>query len=137
MSRSGYVDDGSSGEWAMICYRGAVKSALRGKRGQAFLKELLADLDAMPEKRLISNNFQSDGEMCTLGVIAKARNVDLSDITEDKYEWDVGLVAAKRLNIAEAMAREIMFMNDEWAYNPESPEKRFNRMRNWVLESII
>lgn len=50
MSRSGYCDDGENG-WATICWRGAVKSALRGKRGQSFLLELAEAMDAMPTKR--------------------------------------------------------------------------------------
>ena len=45
MSRSGYTDDYDDGyEWANIRWRGAVKSAIRGKRGQATLKAIL---DAM------------------------------------------------------------------------------------------
>jgi hypothetical protein len=135
MSRSGYSDD-IDNTWELIRYRGAVKSALRGKRGQAFLKELLADLDALPEKRLAPNEFQANGEMCTLGVIAKARDIDLSYITEDNYDFDVGTKVAKRLGISEAMAREIMYMNDEGYYGIETPEYRFNRMRNWVLGNI-
>lgn len=52
MSRSGYAD-WCDDNWAMIRWRGAVASAVRGKRGQAFLRELATTLDAMPEKRLI------------------------------------------------------------------------------------
>ena len=46
MSRSGYGDD--IGQWDLIRWRGAVQSAMCGKRGQAFLKEMLAALDALP-----------------------------------------------------------------------------------------
>lgn len=60
MSRSGYTDD-CDDNWAIICYRGALKSAMRGKKGQAFLKELLAALDAMPRKRLIREHLEIDG----------------------------------------------------------------------------
>ena len=52
MSRSGYSDEGSS--WDTIRWRGAVAAALRGKRGQQVLAEILAALDAMPEKELIA-----------------------------------------------------------------------------------
>ena len=65
MSRSGYTDDGwddESAQWASIRYAGALKSAMRGKRGQAFLKELLAALDAMPVKRLIREHLEIDGD---------------------------------------------------------------------------
>lgn len=35
MSRSGYSDDCYG--WELICWRGAVNSAIKGKRGQSFL----------------------------------------------------------------------------------------------------
>ena len=66
MSRSGYSDDCDT--WPLICWRGAVASALRGKRGQQFLIELRDALDAMPEKRLIAEQLQDGtGCHCTLG----------------------------------------------------------------------
>lgn len=55
MSRSGYTEDCDG--WDLIRWRGAVASAIRGKRGQAFLREALAALDAMPEKQLISHDL--------------------------------------------------------------------------------
>jgi hypothetical protein len=43
MSRSGYVDDVDQKDLAM--YRGAVASAIRGKRGQALLREMREAMD--------------------------------------------------------------------------------------------
>lgn len=40
MSRSGYTDEDDI--WAMIRWRGAVTSAIRGKRGQQALREWVA-----------------------------------------------------------------------------------------------
>ena len=63
MSRSGYSDDCSGRE--LNLWRGAVESAIRGKRGQAFLREMLVALDAMPEKRLIAGELVTPtGEVC-------------------------------------------------------------------------
>jgi hypothetical protein len=45
MSRSGYSDD--LDPLALGRWRGRVASAMRGKRGQAFLREMLAAMDAM------------------------------------------------------------------------------------------
>ncbi|KGX48418.1 hypothetical protein [Burkholderia pseudomallei] len=68
MSRSGYSDDGDN--WSVIRWRGAVNSAIKGARGQEFLRDLAATLDAMPDKRLIDNEFRnSNGEFCALGVL--------------------------------------------------------------------
>ena len=137
MSRSGYVDDFYDG-WATIRWRGAVKSALRGKRGQAFLRELADSMDAMKEKRLITNNFKADGEFCTLGVIANRRGVDLQDLLNEDYYGPVvdHERLADRLGVAAAMAQEIMFMNDEAMLFDETPEVRWRRMRDWVSRQI-
>lgn len=106
MSRSGYSDD--CDQWDLIRWRGAVNSAIRGKRGQAFLRELAAAMDAMPDKRLIADELQADGAFCTLGVIGAARGVDMSNL--DPY--DRGRVAGM-FNVAEALAAEIMYENDD------------------------
>lgn len=42
---------------------------------------------------------------------------------------------AEIFGIAEALVKEIVFMNDEWAYK-ETPEQRFFRMREWILSQI-
>ena len=66
MSRSGYSDDYGD-EWSRICWRGAVASSLRGKRGQSFLREMLASLDALPAHELISGELVKEGEACAIG----------------------------------------------------------------------
>jgi hypothetical protein len=134
MSRSGYTDD-CDDQWAMICWRGAVASATRGKRGQSMLKELLAALDAMPDKRLVADTLEADGQYCTLGVLGAARGLDMTSIDpEDSYH------VAKEFGIAEALAQEIVFMNDEafgYRQEKETPERRWERMRAWVADQII
>lgn len=132
MSRSGYSDDCDG--WALIRWRGEVSYALRGARGQKFLAELRDALDAMTEKRLIANELQQDGCYCTLGVIGAARGVELGRI--DAYDYEQ---VAKSFGIAEAMAQEIMFWNDESPWyedSVETPEQRWKRMRRWVQEQI-
>lgn len=84
MSRSGYSDDIDN--WDLIKWRGQVASAIRGKRGQLFLRELLAALDALPN--------------------------------------------------AHQLVQEIEFINDDDFCYDETPEKRFTRVRAWVVESI-
>lgn len=141
MSRSGYTDEGGD-DWAMIRWRGAVASGIRGHRGQRLLRELLQALDEMPEKRLIANSFAADGGYCTLGVIGAKRGAKMPNAGDyEEYEGhELSRHAAAELDIAPAMAAEIMFLNDEgfWGcYNEEeTPEGRWLRMRNWVAEQI-
>lgn len=137
MSRSGYYDDGEN--WSLICWRGAVASAIRGKRGQKFLRELLSTLEAMPEKRLLAVTVNKPEGCCTLGSISSSSGVDTSDLDaqiDSGNDWEIAEKLASRLDIAPAMAKEIVYMNDEGSWNSETPEQRWNRMRQWVAEQI-
>ena len=130
MSRSGYVEDWDD-NWQIIMGRGAVASAIKGKRGQALLREMLAALDAMPEKRLIAAKLEKDGCVCALGAVGKARGVSMSGVDpEDKY------AVADLFGVAPALAAEIVYENDEGAFYTETPEARFQRMRRWVEGQI-
>lgn len=118
MSRSGYSDSyGDDDPLALGRWRQAVQRALDGKRGQAFLRDLLETLDAMPDKRLYSGSFATaDGEFCTLGAHAARKGVRVDDLgdAEDGCETEV---VGKRFGIAPAMAAEIMYLNDEYIVN--------------------
>jgi len=133
MSRSGYTDDCEN----LAMWRGAVNSSIRGKRGQAFLKEMLAALDAMPVKELVANDLERDGQVCALGCVGKARGLDHSAIDPEESE-----VVAEKFGVARALACEIMYENDEGYWNPsgwkatETPEGRWQRMRAWVAKHI-
>lgn len=140
MSRSGYSDDGD--QWDMIRWRGAVSSAIRGKRGQAFLRDLLAALDAMPEKRLVANSFQrDDGCVCTLGALAKVRGIDTKPLETDYEEADTRRVG-EVFGIPGALAAEIMFENDDdfdcgaREDTPARQEQRWRYMREWVAKRL-
>jgi hypothetical protein len=129
MSRSGYSDDCDG--WALIRWRGAVNSAIKGKRGQAFLRETLAALDAMPEKKLAADSLhdQVEGQFCTLGAVGAVRGIDMKPLEEADRD-----VIANAFGISEALAAEIMFENDErygWMEN-NTPERRWSRMRSWI-----
>ena len=125
MSRSGYSDDCENlGLW-----RGAVASAIRGFRGQAFLQELRAALDAMPEKKLIAHDLENGGGVCALGAVGQKRNLDMTKIDPEDY-----VTIAKTFGISEALACEIMFLNDELFVREET---RWSGVRAWVDEQII
>lgn len=150
MSGSGYSDDyGDEDPLALGRWRSAVRSAINGKRGQAFLREFIADLDAMPVKRLIADSFADNqtGEVCSLGVVFAARGLEQPAYDPDGYEdWEVGEDAAARLKIAGALAHEVIYLNDEGGigtrdpvtmkYEPETPEQRWERMRRWAERNL-
>jgi hypothetical protein len=129
MSRSQYNDDIDN--WQLIKWRGMVASSIRGKRGQKFLSDLLVSLDAMPDKRLIANDLEADGDVCAIGSLGKARGLNMTAIDPE----DPPQVAAA-FNIAECLAQEVVYENDEGAWMKETPEERWKRMRKWVASKI-
>ena len=141
MSRSCY---NYGGGWESIMWRGAVKAATEGKRGQALLKDLLTALDSMPKKELIAEELvSSDGEVCALGALAKARMIDTSNIDPQDYD-----TVSSTFNVAPALAREIVYVNDEahfehyelvngtYELSKETPNERWQRVRRWVVSKI-
>lgn len=134
MSRSGYQDDLEQQDLAM--WRGRVASAMRGKRGQRLLKDVLAALDAMPEKRLIAHELVADGEVCTLGAVGRTRGVvDLDKLDPEDHD-----TLAERFDVAPCLIQEIEYENDEggpWNNGDgETPEQRFERVRKWIARHI-
>lgn len=136
MSRSGYTDDPEN----VAMWRGMVASATRGKRGQAFFRALLEALDAMPQKRLIAHELEQNGEVCAIGALGRVRGVDMSQIDPECPEQ-----VAPVFNIAECLAQEVVYMNDEWyglrhfdgaRYVDVTPEMRWDLMRRWVAQQI-
>ena len=139
-------------QWDLIRWRGQVASAIRGKRGQAFLLEMWKAMQALPAHRLIANELENidDGTVCAIGSVGKARGVDMSKLDPEDYE-----AIADAFGIPHQLAQEIMFLNDEYdrgdyveAHGPTrygrglyvlipiTPEKRFERMKKWIEDHL-
>lgn len=129
MSRHNYSDE-IDDNWSWIRWNGVVASSIRGKRGQKLLKDLAEAMDAMPVKRLIPNELKTaNGEVCALGVLGQKRGIDLDKIDPEDCE-----TVAKEFDIAEPLAREITYQNDEECFG--TPEVRWTKMRAWVQSKI-
>jgi hypothetical protein len=135
MSRSGYTDD-CENNWGFIRWRGNVASAIRGKKGQAFLREMAQALDSMPEKRLIAGDFgrlnitRRTYDVCALGSVCLRRGIGMEAI--DPVDYDR---IADVFGITHQLVREIEYLNDE-AYFGMSDEGRWDFMREWVRRQI-
>lgn len=126
MSRSGYSEDCEN----ISLWRGAVNRAIGGKRGQAFLRELVEALDALPEPRLVSDVLVDGSDCCAIGAVALKRGMDVGGIN---YEYRASVGSA--FGIAGAMAAEIAFENDEQVRH-ETPEEKWKRMRKWAVDNL-
>jgi hypothetical protein len=147
MGRSGYCDDydwdGAGAPPAF--FEQAKTNAIKGKRGRGFLAELAAAMDSMPVKELIAEELvTADGACCTMGVVCKARGLDVS-----KVDYDDADAVGKLLGIAPTLAREIAYLNDDdFGYeathksggipgmSAETPAERWLRMRKWVSDQL-
>ena len=163
MSRAGYYEDDDD-PLALGRWRAQVMSATRGRRGQQFLRDLLASLDAMPEKRLITDELEVSLEADVKRAEAWAEITGLPTKDYHKFykrpetykDGDVcalgalgrsrGLPVAEinptnheqistAFDIAEPLAREVVYINDECGYG-ETPEARWVRVRAWVSNQI-
>lgn len=142
MSRSSYTDDDEDGSFAM--WRGQVASAIRGRRGQAMLRDLLEALDAMLEKRLIKNALiraapafippalseHVTPNVCALGALGVKRGIKLEMLDPEDYD-----AVADAFGVAHQLVQEIEWMNDE-AFWHVTPEQRWQNMRDWTAQQL-
>lgn len=153
--RIGYSDEedypGQFGLWQGNCQR-----SLKGKAGQAALRELKAALLALPSKRLIAENLvDAHGEVCAIGALAEFRG-EITDEMIGQGEYDMEEVGIQ-LGMPRLVAWKVVEMNDLqfngtqllWAegpyrwpaeqpyyYVPVTPEERYERMLSWVQSQL-
>lgn len=118
-------------KYIFLC-RSKINRALKSKRGQAFLVELAAQMDYMPNRALINSALiEESGGYCAIGVVSKSRNLDVSKI--DPYDpKSVGIA----LKINHMIVAEIAYINDEGVSFEETPQQRWVRVRKWVWDTI-
>jgi hypothetical protein len=96
------------------------------------LIELASALDAMPEKKLIANSLQEGEDVCALGCLGRARGIDMSQLDPEEPEQ-----VASKFGIAPALAREIVWINDDCGFRSMAPEQRWAMVRKWVDQQIF
>lgn len=136
-----YEPDDTKSFLRSCAFQHNIEQALKGKKGQKFLRELEATLLAMPEKRLVAGTlvrepvaldggFEIEGDRCALGSVLVQRKVAagktetqafqeiakaVHKIEHPDYEtgWDMIKLAAKLLGISTPLAYAIVYENDE------------------------
>jgi len=117
-------------QWDLIRWRGAVASAIRGKRGQSFLLEMWKAMQSLPEKKLIAGALEADDGVCAIGSVGKCRGVDMSKLDPEDHE-----AVATAFGIPHTLACEIMYMNDEHLWKTD-PETRFAKIKKWIEDNL-
>ena len=131
-----------------VLWQQAVTNALRGRRGQAVLRELREALLDLPQPRLIVGALVREGEVCALGALA-AQRLAASPITLNstqigslvELEAFVGqwtqdefssMEFGRQMGLVRPLAWAIAYENDEGSWNRETPEQTFQRVLRWV-----
>jgi hypothetical protein len=130
VNRSGYAEsDDDVGDAYVDEWRRKVVAAMHSPEGQAFLRELAAALDALPDKWLIEKRLvDEEGDCCAIGAVCRARGIDTAGMDDDGMEC-----IAERLGVPWPLACEIVDINDG---RRETPINRWQRMRRWVDRHI-
>ena len=117
----------------MTAPRAHLEAAIRSRRGQKLLRDLLQALDAMAVKELIANSFITpSGRCCALGALGLARGIDPEDLgaLSDDHAH-----TAKLFGTARSLIAEIEINNDYMLKSP-TPAQRWTYMRDWVASKI-
>lgn len=141
-----------------------MRKAIRGARGQKLLKELEAALLALPEKRLIREEFavseaaskawvvgfehpKPEPGVCALGCLVLKRKMDEGMTREQAVAWmeekfgheldpnESMDLAAENLRMTRCLAWVIMEANDEFAESM-TPEQRYEYVLDRVRKMI-
>lgn len=121
-------------------YEAAKRATLRGKRSQAFLRELVAALDALPQPELSEGALgdRRTGCVCVLGAIALAQGDSFDDLAKDNGNWSPD-DAAKWYSISPTLANEIISANDDWRDGNavDVRRSRWRHVRAWAVHHLI
>jgi hypothetical protein len=113
-------------------WRGAVRSSIKGKRGQKFIREMIEALEAMPEKKLEASVLVSETGCCAMGAVALHRGADVSGVEPTDRD-----AVAEAMGIAGALAAEVAFENDQdFGYHNLTPEQRWKHMHKWAKGNL-
>ena len=140
MSRAGF-GDGDDSDYPYELWEKTCELALNGKRGQKFLRELVAALDALPEKKLIAGQLKDEtGAVCALGAVCVRKHLytpALEPREDEEYLHWPPLAGA--LKISETLVRLVEHENDEsdeWRDHKLTPEERWQHVRQWAKDMI-
>lgn len=133
-----------------------LERSIRGRKGQAALRELEAALLALPEKRLVANEtVGADGMVCAIMALAQHRGYQGDTTLPKQPEWDdpdaenspywdefeyeeavegAMLKIASGIGVPPMVAKAIIYENDNEYV--KTPEARYSRMLAWVQRQI-
>ena len=115
MSRYCDFDDYDHEPWMEGQAVGALRSAIRGRRGQQLLRDLVAGLDALPKPELAAGALEDPetGCVCALGAVRLQRGSEAVPLRFDPTDEDVDWrELAEPFDISETLANAVVSENE-------------------------
>lgn len=120
---------------------GWLRNAIRGKRGQRLLRDLIKGLDSLPTPELSAGALEDPdtGCACALGVVRRVRGAENVPLwfepdEEDIEPWDL----AGPFDIPVTLAWEVVQQN-EWfseSNDEQTRRKRWKAVRDWAVSNL-
>ena len=142
MSRYCDSDDYDWEPWMEGQAAGAMRSAIRGRRGQQLLRDLIAGLDALPEPELAAGALEDPktGCVCALGAVRLQRGSEAVPLRFDPTDEDVDWrELAEPFDISQTLANEVVAQNEfiSKRNDEQSSRRRWLSVRAWAVGHLI
>jgi hypothetical protein len=140
MTRLHYYDDDSDPSQEGLA-AGALRSAIRGERGQRFIRDLVQALDALPLPDLAAGALEDEetGCPCAFGAVRRFRGADAVPLWFHPMEEDVTPDnLAKPFNVSKTLAWAVVQVNEDGMIgnDEETRRLRWKRVRDWAVRRL-
>ena len=142
MSRYCDSDDYDYEPWMEGQAAGAMQRAIRGRRGQRLLRDLIDGLDALPVPELAAGALEDPetGCVCAFGAVRLQRGADAVPLSFDPTDPDIDWrYLAKPFDISETLANAVVSQNeyDSKSNGEQSRRRRWQSVRAWAVRNLI
>ena len=142
MSRYSDCDDYGWEPWMEGQAAGALRSAIRGRRGQRLLRDLIAGLNALPEPELAAGSLEDPetGCVCALGAVRLQRGPEAVPLRFDPSDPDIDWrELAEPFDISETLAHAVVAQNEYGSRrnDEQSRRRRWLSVRAWAVGHLI
>lgn len=121
-------------------YTAALRSSIRGRRGQRLLRDLIDGLEALPEPELDCHELASHGTgcVCAFRAVALHRGESFDDLADAETLEPSEL--AERYDVSSTLANEIVQLNDEivagGSHDVIQRRVRWRKVHAWALANL-
>ena len=142
MTRYSDCDDYDWEPWMEGQAAGAMQGAIRGRRGQQLLRDLVAGLDALPVPELAAGALEDPetGCLCALGAVRLHRGAEAVPLSFEPTDPDIDWrELAEPFNISLTLANAVVSQNEYGSElnDEQSRRRRWLSVRAWAVGHLI